>query len=92
MNWMAKNYVIFAMRKGLICVNNLYFINSRGVPRLLGANVSEGDAWELIKKFLEAYPHFKHYYTRTWTTNHNGYKGTWFDVGSHTEFFFLGSD
>lgn len=46
--------------------------------------------WELIKKFLEAHPHFRHYYTRTWETDSNGRKGTWFDVGSHTEFFFWG--
>lgn len=62
---------------------NLYFINSRGVPRLIGTNVSEGDVWELITKFLQDY-------TRTWTTNKNGYKGTWFDVCSNTEFFFWG--
>lgn len=71
-------------------MKNLYFINSLGVPRLLGANVNEEQAWELIKKFLEAHPHFHHYYTRTWESDSNGRKGTWFDVGSHTEFFFWG--
>ena len=71
-------------------MKNLYFINSLGVPRLLGANVNEEQAWELIKKFLEAHPHFHRYYTRTWESDRNRYKGTWFDVGSHTEFFFWG--
>lgn len=70
-------------------VRNLYFINSQGIPRLLAMNVNNDTRLELIRKFLEAHD-FKHYYTRMWDSNRNGYKGTWFDVGSHTEFFFWG--
>ena len=74
----------------ILDLRNLYFINSRGVPRLLGTDVDESKAWDIIYKFLNDHPHFNHYYTRTWESSSNGYVGRWFDVGSHTEFFFWG--
>jgi hypothetical protein len=70
-------------------VRNLYFINSQGIPRLLGVNVDRSTSGDIMRKFLEAH-NFKCYYNRTWDTDSNGRKGTWFDVGSHTEFFFWG--
>jgi hypothetical protein len=69
--------------------NNLYFKDHYGGTRLLAANVDEDAAWDLMKKSMESH-NFKHYYTRVWSTDSNGHRGTWYDVGSHTEFFFWG--
>lgn len=41
-------------------------------------------AWKIMKKFMDDHD-FTSYYTRTWFAN--GY--TWYDVGSHTEFFLV---
>lgn len=69
--------------------NNLYFKDHYGGTRLLATNVEENQVFKLINKFLEAHD-YKCHYIRGWTTNRNGYHGSWFDVGSHTEFFFWG--
>ena len=61
---------------------NLYFQRSNGEYRLLGKNVTDDDAWKLMKVFMDEH-NFKCYYIRTW--EQNGIK--WHDVGSHTEFF-----
>lgn len=41
-------------------------------------------AWKVMKKFMDDH-NFISYYTRTWFAN--GY--TWYDVGSHTEYFLV---
>lgn len=51
------------------------------------ANVKDKDeAMDQIKKFLD-WHHYKSYYTRMWHDDEQSC--TWFDVGSHTEFFKL---
>lgn len=41
-------------------------------------------AWKIMKKFMDDH-NFTSYYTRIWYSN--GY--TWYDVGSHTEYFLV---
>jgi hypothetical protein len=41
-------------------------------------------AWKIMKKFMDDH-NFTSYYTRIWFKD--GY--TWYDVGSHTEFFLV---
>ena len=62
---------------------NLYFRDSHGEKRLMASDLqSKEEVWEHIQKFLDDH-NFKSYYTRMWYAD--GY--TWYDVGSHTEFF-----
>ena len=64
---------------------NLYFRDSHGNKRLLASNINNKEGvWEYIQAFLDEH-NFKSYYTRVWYKD--GY--TWYDVGSHTEFFFV---
>lgn len=64
---------------------NLYFRDSYGRKRLLASNLnSKEDIWKHIQGFLDEH-NFKSYYTRVWYAN--GY--TWYDVGSHTEYFMV---
>lgn len=64
---------------------NVYFRNSQGEKRMIAKNVTDKDeAWQVIHKFLDDH-NFKSYYTRMWYKD--GY--TWYDVGSHTEFFMV---
>ncbi len=64
---------------------NLYFIVPFKKRRLIASNLQdEKEISQQIKKFLDDH-NFKSYYTRIWYEN--GY--TWYDVGSHTEFFFV---
>lgn len=64
---------------------NLYFIVPFKKRRLIASNLQdEKEISQQIKKFLNDHD-FKSYYTRTWYEN--GY--TWYDVGSHTEFFIV---
>lgn len=64
---------------------NLYFRDSQGDKRLIASNVKTvKDISKYIQAFLDEH-NFKSYYTRIWYSN--GY--TWYDVGSHTEFFLV---
>lgn len=64
---------------------NLYFRDSYGRKRLLASNInSKESVWKYIQAFLNEHD-FKSYYTRMWYTG--GY--TWYDVGSHTEYFMV---
>lgn len=64
---------------------NLYFRDSYGNKRLIASHLQfEKEVWRHIQKFLDDH-NFKSYYTRVWYEN--GY--TWYDVGSHTEFFLV---
>lgn len=76
----------------------LYFENARGERRVIADfGVAEsGDceefldaAMQKIKEFCEEHG-FKIYYTRMSRLGGNNYKVLLFDVGSHTEFFYLG--
>lgn len=62
----------------------VYFRDSHGKKRLLKEVTTKENAWKVIQEFM--YDHnFKCYYTRLWFED--GY--TWYDVGSHTEFFLV---
>lgn len=63
----------------------LYFENSMGERRLIAEPTTEEEANKEIHKFCEN-RNFKIYYTRSWRDD-DGLKV--FDVGSHTEFFYL---
>ena len=63
---------------------NVYFRDSYNRNKLLKSNVSKEDVWGIIQEFLDDH-HFKSYYTRAWYED--GY--TWYDVGSHTEYFLV---
>ena len=64
---------------------NLYFRDGYGRKRLIASNLQlEKEIGKHIQKFLDDH-YFKSYYTRMWYEN--GY--TWYDVGSHAEFFLV---
>lgn len=64
---------------------NLYFRDSHGSKRLVASNLQlEREIMKHIQKFLDDH-NFKSYYARMWYND--GY--TWYDVGSHTEFFLV---
>lgn len=64
---------------------NLYFRDSYGRKRLLASNLnSKEDIWKHIQGFLDEH-NFKSYYTRVWYAD----EYTWYDVGSHTEYFMV---
>lgn len=63
----------------------LYFENSYGERRIIAEPETEQDAYKEIKKFCDDRD-FKIYYIRSWR-NKEGLKV--FDVGSHSEFFYL---
>jgi hypothetical protein len=61
----------------------LYFENYRGERRLIGEPNTAEESRRIYYKFC-ADRNFNIYYVRHWTTD----KGeTYYDVGSHTEFF-----
>ena len=63
----------------------LYFENSMGERRLIAEPNTELDAWNEIHKFCDERD-FQIYYVRTWQNDEGLTK---YDVGSHTEFFYL---
>ena len=64
---------------------NLYFRDSHGKRRLIAQDVpTKENIWKHIKRFLDDH-NFKSYYTRVWYED--GF--TWYDVGSHTEYFLV---
>lgn len=63
----------------------LYFKNSSGERRIIAEPETEQEAMEEIHKFCND-RNFKIYYIRTWMLP-DGLKK--FDVGSHSEFFYL---
>lgn len=69
---------------------NVYFRNSKGERRLLKKNVrTKESAIKIMQDFMDDH-NFKSYYTRIWYDKDDGY--TWFDVGSHSEFFLVDKD
>lgn len=64
---------------------NLYFRDSHGNKRLLASNINNKEGvFEYIQTFLDEH-NFKSYYTRMWYADDY----TWYDVGSHTEYFMV---
>lgn len=63
----------------------LYFENSCGERRLIANPKTDEDVFKEINKFCDD-RNFHIYYTRIWV-NSEGLKV--FDVGSHSEFFYL---
>lgn len=66
-------------------MKKLYFKRSNGEYVYLTEVKDLSGAFSPIKEFLKS-KNFTSYYTRMWTT---GDGVTWFDVGSHSEFFCL---
>lgn len=64
----------------------LYFENSYGERRIIAEPETEETAMEAIHTFCDE-RNFRIYYVRNWIDN-EGFKV--YDVGSHTECFFLG--
>lgn len=62
----------------------LYFQNKFDEEIIIAYPNNIDEAFLKIKKFLNEH-HFKSYYTRIWKENNR----LIFDVGSHSEFFFL---
>ncbi len=62
----------------------LYFQNKFDEEIIIAHPNNIDEAFLEIKKFLNEH-HFKSYYTRIWKENNR----LIFDVGSHSEFFFL---
>ena len=66
---------------------NLYFIRSNGEKRLVKENVDKETAMNHIREYVASLnPNFQIYYFRYWEKD----GGTTYDIGSHTEFFWLG--
>lgn len=61
------------------------FINNQRQAREIGQAETLDQVYEIIKKFLDDH-NYVSYYTRRWVID----SVTWFDVGSHTEFFTWG--
>lgn len=68
----------------------VYFKNSNGKEMLIGNATNNDEAYGIIKKFCSERD-FTIYYTRQWVDSDN-LKRTWYDVGSHTEFFIIEED
>ena len=66
----------------------LYFKNSRGIKRIIAEPETRDEAWKEIHKFCE-YRNFTIHYVRTWKNQDDAEV---YDVGSHTEFFYLFDD
>ena len=64
----------------------LYFENSYGERRIIAEPKTEEEAMKVIYGFCGD-RNFKIYYVRSWMTPDSLKK---FDVGSHSEFFYLG--
>lgn len=63
----------------------LYFENSYGGRRVIAEPITEEEAYKEMNKFCED-RNFEIYYIRNWR-NKEGLKV--YDVGSHSEFFYL---
>ena len=70
----------------------LWFENRFGDARVIAHCDNHDEVYRSINDFIEqanaakpkGSPRFKSYYVRSWTEGEK----TWYDVGSHTEFFY----
>lgn len=68
-------------------MKNLYFIRSNGEKRLVRQNINPETALGYIEEYTHSLnPNFKIYYFRSWEED----GGTMYDIGSYTEFFWVG--
>ena len=68
-------------------MKNLYFLSSYGEKRLVRENIDPETAIGYINEYTYSLnPNFKIYYFRSWEED----GGIMYDVGSHTEFFWVG--
>ena len=68
-------------------MKNLYFLSSYGEKRLIRESINPETAMGYINEYIATLnPNFKVYYVRTWEED----GGIMYDVGSHTEFFWVG--
>lgn len=65
-------------------MKKIYFEDRYGERRLIGARDTDEGVWQVINNFL-AQHRYKVPYVRSWTDD----EGTWYDVGSHSEFFLI---
>ena len=65
-------------------MKQVYFENSYGDRRVIGTVESDDQAWQTISKFLKQH-NYRAQYIISWTES----DGTWYDVGSHSEFFIV---
>lgn len=66
----------------MIKMIRVIFQNSKGIEREIGTATNDDAAWKIISDFLKE-KNYKKYYVRQWVEGNR----TFFDVGSHTEFF-----
>lgn len=69
-------------------MSNLYFENKNGIEILVYKNapIVENDLFKVMVNYLNKnYPDRKIWYWRSWTKDNV----TYFDFGSHVEFFYL---
>ena len=67
---------------------NLFFNNRYNENKFVTKCTKENIIEEIQTFINQKNPNFKIYYIRTWIDNNK----TWYDVGSHTEFFFTEED
>ena len=65
-------------------MKKIYFEDRFGERRLLAARNTDEEVWQVINNFLTEH-RYKAPYVRSWTDD----EGTWYDVGSHSEFFLV---
>ena len=66
-------------------MKNLYFERSNGTIKEIKMNIPEEEVVaEIHAAVAEMNPNYKVYYVRHWNMNGK----TWYDIGSHVEFFF----
>jgi hypothetical protein len=65
---------------------NVWFQDSKEKEKIIGQAKDKNDIFNVINKFLNEH-NFRSYYIRTWYDPET--KRTWYDVGSHVEFFFV---
>lgn len=70
-------------------MGNLYFKDCYQDLEIIAYNISKSDVYKtIIEAVKKMNPNYKIYYIREWTDK----EGTWYDVGSHTEFFLFKKD
>lgn len=66
----------------------VYFCDCRDRLRLIADVSSENEAWNKIHDFCSDH-NYKIPYIRSWQEERDGIQMTAYDVGSHTEFFYV---
>ena len=64
-------------------MKKVFFLDNSQNEREIGYAISDAAAWDIIHRFLLNH-NYQSYYVRQWEEDGKH----WYDVGSHTEFFF----